>query len=224
MTDERQRRSAQREDRRERRLLGDPSAEEQRRHDQHETERGGLEHAARTDPSQIHTHQHGDRDRQSDRHGSPWARFERVDDDERQHREQHDHDAEHRDQRRDAGDRPDLLARHLPERLAVAADGRCENDKILNRTAERDADDDPDDAGQISELRGQRWSDERTRAGDRREVVAEDHPPVRRDKVASVIETDGRSRPPGVEREDLRRDQLAVKPIRDGVGTDSGGE
>ena len=91
--------------------------------------------------------QHRDRDREPDRDGAPGARLERVHDDQREHRDQHHHDAEHGDQRRDAGDRSDLLARHLAERLAVAADRRREDDEVLHRAAEHDADDDPERPG-----------------------------------------------------------------------------
>ena len=37
----------------------------------------------------------------------------------------------------------------------------AEDDEVLNRAAEHDADDDPERAGQIAELRGERRTDER---------------------------------------------------------------
>src|SRR5262249_39687350 len=89
---------------------------------------------------------------------------------------------------------------------------------------ERDADDNPDHAGEVAELRSEGWADERARARDGREVAAEDDPPVRRHVVAPVLEPDGGCRPIGVEREDLGRDQLAIEAIRDGVATQGRGE
>ena len=63
----------------------------------------------------------------------------------------------------------------------------AEDHEVLHRAAEHDADDDPDHAGQIAELRGERRTDERSRAGDRGEVMAEDDPAVRRHEVAAVV-------------------------------------
>ena len=71
----------------------------------------------------------------------------------------------------DAGDRTDLLARHLAERLAVAADRGGEDHEVLHGAAECDADDDPDDAGQVAELRREGRPDQRSGAGDGREMV-----------------------------------------------------
>jgi len=91
-------------------------------------------------------------------------------------------------------------------------------------TAESDADDYPDRAGKKAELRGQRRSDEWSRPGDRREVVAEDDPPVGRSVVTTVIESHRGRRSSRIEREDLARDELAVEPIRHRVRAESGDE
>ena len=68
----------------------------------------------------------------------------------------------------------------------------AEDHEVLHRAAERDADDDPDHAGQIAELRGERRADERAGSGDGREVMAEHDPVVRRHEVAAVVESLGR--------------------------------
>ena len=57
-------------------------------------------------------------------------------------------------------------------------------------------------AWQETELRRERWSDQGTGAGDRREVVAEEHPLRRRDKVAAVVQPLGGRGAPNVESED----------------------
>jgi hypothetical protein len=44
-------------------------------------------------------------------------------------------------------DRADLVARHLAEALAVAAHGEEQDDHVLHRAGEDDADDDPDRPG-----------------------------------------------------------------------------
>ena len=118
---------------------------------------------------------------------------ERVDDDQREHRQQDDHDREDRDQRGGAADRADLVARHLAEALAVAAHREEQRDHVLHGAGEDDADDDPDRARQVAHLRGEHGADERAGAGDRGEVVAEQHPPVGRLEVDAVVEPLGRA-------------------------------
>jgi hypothetical protein len=154
----------------------------------------------------------------------PTALAERVDDDEREHRDEDDHDAEHRDERREPGHRADLLFRHLPERLAVAADARGEHDEVLDRAADHDADDDPERAREVAELRGQRRPDERPRPGDRREVVPEHDPPVGRHVVAPVRQPLGGGPAGRVEGEDARRDEPRVEAVGDEIRADGRGD
>src|SRR4029078_1571759 len=84
-------------------------------------------------------------------------------------------------------DRADFVLRHLPERFSVSPDARCEDHEILHRPTERDDNETPDHPGQKAELRRERWTNERSRARDRREMMTEDDPPVRRHVIASVI-------------------------------------
>ena len=212
------------EDRGEGRVLGDPAAGVQRHHEQQETHRAGLEHPVRAQPAQVDAHQECDRDREAEGNDSPGARLERVHHDEGQHRDEDHHDADHRHQRGVAGDGADLLLGHLAERLAVAAERRAENDAVLHRAAERDADDDPERAREVAELRRERWPHEGPGARDRREVVAEDDPPVCWHEVAAVVEPHRRSRPRRVEGKDVGRDELAVEAIRDRVDAEGGDE
>jgi hypothetical protein len=127
-----------------------------------------------------------------------------------------DHDAQHVPHCLPARDRSDLLARHLAERLAVSPDGRREDHEILHRAAQRHADDDPDDARQVAELRGERWSDEGSGTGDGGEMAAEDDPSIRRHVISAVFERPPAS-PGGVERKHFGRDQLAIETVCDGV-------
>ena len=126
-------------------LLGHPAAGVERDDEQHDADRARLEHAARADPAQVDAHQQRDRNREADRHRAPRARLAA------------------RSRRRapstamstimmpstatsavHAGDRTDLLLRHLAERLAVAPHRGAEDHEVLHRAAEHDADDDPD--------------------------------------------------------------------------------
>ena len=124
----------------------------------------------------------------------PHGEFgERVDDDQREHRQQDDHDAKHGDQRRGAADRADLVARHLARgSCRRGASRRTATTMSCTAPAKIDADDDPDRARQVAHLGGQHGADERPGAGDRGEVVAEQHAPVGRLEVLAVLEVLGR--------------------------------
>ena len=65
----------------------------------------------------------GDRHGGRDGEGAPGAALQRVHHHQRDHRQQDDHDQQHGEQRGEAADLADLLARHLPERFAVAPHG-----------------------------------------------------------------------------------------------------
>src|SRR6185503_18844612 len=82
----------------------------------------------------------------------------------------------------------------------------------------------PECSGQKSELRGERWSDQRPRPRDRREVVAEDDPPIGGSEVATIVESHRRRRTSWIQREDSARDELAIEPVRHRVGAERGHE
>src|SRR5207237_5381692 len=128
------------------------------------------------------------------RHRAPGTRPQSIHNDEAEHGDEHYHNPEHSDERRVAGHRSDLLLRHLAERLSIAPNRGGENDEILDRAAKDDADDDPDRAREKSELRGQRWTDQRAGASNGREMMAKDDPAIRRHVVASIVQQLGGSR------------------------------
>ena len=175
----------------------------------------------RTNPVHVAAHQQRNWNRQSNRYDSPRARLQGIDDHQGQNSNQHDHDSENGDQRSIPGDFPDFVLCHLAKRLAVTPERRAQNHEILHCSAKRHSDDDPESAGQKSELRRERWSNERTWASDRREVMSKGDPLVGRREIAPVIKTNGGSGPVVVERENLCRDDLAVDAIRDDVRANS---
>ena len=67
--------------------------------------------------AQVDAHEQRDRDGRRDREDAPRAVGQRIDHDQRQHREQDDHDGEDADQRRRAADRADLVAAICPSDL-----------------------------------------------------------------------------------------------------------
>ena len=102
--------------------------------------------------------------------------------------------AKHGDQRGGAADRADLVARHLAEATCRrGAWRRTATTMSCTAPAKIDADDDPDRARQVAHLRGEHGADERPGAGDRGEVVAEQHAPVGRLEVDVVVEPLGRA-------------------------------
>jgi hypothetical protein len=80
-----------------------------------------------------------------------------------------------------------LFAGHLPERFSVPANRAEKNHEILDATAKGCACDQPKRAGKVSKLRCEGRADERSGAGDGREVMAEEHPFVGGHEVAAVV-------------------------------------
>ncbi len=129
---------------------------------------------------------------------------ERVDDDEQD-----------RDRRGHAGHRSDLGPRDLGQGSAVAAHREGEDQEVLHGSGEHDADDEPEETGEIAELRGQHGPHERPRPTDRCEMVAEEDPPVGRVVVVPVIEPVRRRHPQIVQDRDLGRQERRVVAVGD---------
>ncbi len=131
----------------ERRVSGDPAAGDQRNEQQQRAHDRRLADFAR--PPALHppAHQQRDGDRTGDRKQAPRRGAQCVHDDQREHREQDDHDREHGHHCRRAGDSVDFLLRHLAERLAVAPQRTEEDREVLHRAAHHDPDDEPQRAG-----------------------------------------------------------------------------
>ena len=81
-------------------------------------------------------------------------------------------------------------------------------------------DDQPKRARQITELRRERWPDQRARPGNRRKVMPEENPLVGRNKVAPVVVNLGRRGAGIIQGQQARRDKRRVQTIRDHVATD----
>ena len=163
----------------------------------------------------VQAHEERERDRHADREDAPRALLERVDDDEAEPGERDDDDEEDGDGSSGAGDGADLLARDLGERAAAAPGRGPQDDEVVHRAGETDADDQPDEPGSEAELRGEHRADERPGAGDRREVMPEEDQPVRRVVVVAVVALVRRRDPAVVERHHSGGDERAVVAVRD---------
>ena len=115
----------------------------------------------------------------------------------------------------DAGDGPDLGTCDLGQRSAAAPRRGPQDDEVVDGACEADAGDQPDQPGRVAELRREHGTDERAGAGDRGEVMAEQHQSMRRMVVVAVVADVRRRHPRVVERHDPRRDERAVVAIRD---------
>ena len=121
-----------------------------------------------------------------------------------------------------AADGAEFVADHLAQRAAPSSGGDPQHEVVLHASGENRADDDPDGAWQITHLHRQHRADERTRPGDRGEVMAEQHPPVGRHVVGVVLEDLCGRRVVVARAHDLHLDQPRVEPEPDHVGADRG--
>ena len=167
--------------------------------------------------SQVVAHEQGDGDGQADREDAPGRLGQGVDDHQREHGQDDDHDREDRDQCGDPAHHADLLANHLTQALAVAAHREEEHHHVLHGAGQDDADDDPDRAGQVAHLGGEHRTDERARPGDRGEVVPEQHVPMGDVEVTAVVVPLRRCGPGVVDPEHPVGDEAGVEAIGDGV-------
>ena len=218
------RRAALNEGRGERWVARDAAAADQCANQQHGAHYGSLADPSWPPPLHPRAHEQGDGNRTGDRKQSPRRRPQRVHHDERQHREEDDHDREYGDHGGYACRLADFFLRHLSQRFAVAPQRAEEDREILNRAAEDHADHEPKRAGQEAELRGEHRSHQRSRASDGCEVVAEQHPAVRRHEVVAVVEPLGGRRALRVETKDFVGEEPRIEPVGDDVGADGGGQ
>ena len=219
---QRQRRAGEIEIGRQRRILGHRTAEDQRQQQQDRADRRHLADAPRPDETRIEAHDQRDRNRAEHREGAPRAAHQRLHHDEGEHGEDDDADQQHAEAGDASGDGAHLGAHHVAERTAVAPRGKEQHGHVLHRAGEHDAGENPQRARQIAHLRGEDGPDQRAGAGDRREMVAEQHVAVGRHVIEAVVAPIGRRLPRRVDPERAVGDEEAVEAIGDGVDADRG--
>jgi len=191
-----------------------------RQHRQHEADHRYLADAPGAQVAQVHAHEQRHRNSRGDGEYAPRRVGERLDDDQRQHREDDDHDHEGAEQGDDPRHPTLFLLDKVAERATVAPRGDEQDDEVLHRAREHHAGKDPQQAWQITHLGRQHRPDQRTGPGDCGEVMAVQHVLVRRHIVEPVVVAPGRRLAPRVQFEDARGDEQAVVAVRDQVDAD----
>ena len=140
--------------------------------------------------------------------------------DHRQYREDNHHDHKAGHQRQYPGGRAHLLFHQLAERTSVATGGDEQHHKVLYRSGQHHAREDPDHSRQIAHLRRQHRTNQRPRAGNGRKMVTEQHFLVGWNVVEAVVVTHRRSHARRVDRQYVFSDIQAVKAIGDQIDAD----
>ena len=144
-------------------------------HQQNKADDGNLADFARTDITGINTHKQGNRHSRCDGERTPRAVNQCFHNDQRQHRHDDDHNHQNTDGCNHAGDSTEFLFHDIAQRLTVTAHGDEQDHHILYGTGKHHAEDNPQSTGQITHLRCQYRTDQRTCAGNRGKVVAEQY-------------------------------------------------
>ena len=151
-----------------------------------------------------------------DGENAPGTLRQRLNNHQRQNRQQDNHDHQNTDKSEQANTWPDFVLHHLTERFSAATNRGKQNNHVVDASAERCADQNPECARQEPELRGQHRPNQRPRSGNRRKMVSENHPSIGRHIILVVILQNCRSSPLFVQHEHLCRQPFAVKAIADG--------
>ncbi len=175
-----------------------------------------------TDVAEGTAHEHRNGDGCRDGEDAPGALSQRLDHNQSEHRDDDDENRERADESDDARNGADLFLHHLRERFPVAAHGSKKNHRVVNATAERGADENPERTGQITELRRKHRPYEWPRPRDGGKVMTEYDPRIRFDIVPPVIMHARGSGTLLVENEYFCDEPFTIKAIRDGKDAHSG--
>ena len=179
---------------------------------------GSLGDLPRPDVVHPEAHEQGDRYRARDGEKAPWAVAQRVDNHEREHGEQDDHD------------RKIAIIAARPATGLTSSFAICPRDFPSRRTEahriKKSCTAPPSTTpamshkvpGRNPNCAARGWTDQWASAGDGRKVVAEEHPLRRDDEVATVVQPLSWRRSARVEAKDPVGDEARVEPISHQVG------
>ncbi|MND47657.1 hypothetical protein D3C80_385550 [compost metagenome] len=195
------------------RVRGHLAAEPDGGQQQHHAHHRDLADAARADIAHVDAHQHRDGDGRHHGEHAPGAFGQGLDHDQREHREDDDHDHEGAEQRDGAGHLAHFLAHQLAQGAAVATAGNEQHHEVLHRAGQDHPGDQPEGAGQVAHLRGEHRAHQRAGAGDGGEVVTEEDVLVGRDVVQAIVVEHGRCCAGGVQLHHPGGDEQAVVAV-----------
>ncbi len=196
------------------RVVSNHAAEVNGGHQQHNTDYGDFTHAARTQESHVDPHEQRNRHGGADGEHAPWAFRQCFHHDQGQHRQDDDHNQEATEQGDGAWHAAHLFFDHLTQRRAVTAGRDKQHHKVLHRTRQHHARQQPQRTRQIAHLRSQHRADQRASACDGGKVVTKQHVAVGWHVVQAVIVNDRRGGTRRVELHDLLRDIETVVAVR----------
>src|SRR5882724_4842023 len=206
------------------RRIGHPLPRDDGEKNERDAHDRSFEDAAGADETKIQTKQDCDRNSHRKRERGPGRGLESVHDHEADDGEENRHDREHGELGDEAAAFADFFARHLAERFPVATNRAEKNDEILHAAGECRADDQPERARQVSELRGERGANERPGARDGGEMVAEEHPLIGGHEVPAVVVAFAGSGARVIEHEDLRGNKGGIEAEGNEIATDRGND
>ena len=180
---------------------------------QHDTDDRHLANAARAQEAHVNAHEQRNRYGRADGEDPPRTFGQRFHHDQGQHRQDDDHDQEAAEQGDGARHAAHLLFDHLAQRRTVTARGDKQHHKVLHRSRQHHARQQPERTRQVAHLRSQHRTDQRTRACNGGEVVTKQHVTVGWHVVQAVVVNDRRGGARRVELHDLLRDVQAVVAI-----------
>ncbi|MNQ82962.1 hypothetical protein D3C85_980310 [compost metagenome] len=195
-----------------------PDGGQQQRHAHHRD----FADAPRADIAHVDAHQHRDGEGRHHSEHAPGALGQGFHHDQREHREDDDHDQEGAEQRDGARHLAHFLAHQLAQRASVTAAGNEQHDEVLHRPGKDHAGDQPERAGQVAHLRGEHRAHQRAGAGDGGEVVSEENVLVGRHIVQAIVMDDRRRCPGGVQLHHPGGNEQAVVSVGDQVEGDGG--
>ena len=110
-----------------------------------------------------------------------------------------------------------------PSDLASRRVEKNKHDHVLDRPGEHDAGQNPQGSGQVTHLRRKHRPDQRPRAGDRREMMAEQDVAVGRDVIEPVVVAIGGRHALRIDAERAFDDEERIETVGDEVDADRGG-
>ncbi len=151
--------------------------------------------------------------RRGDGVGRPERVVHGVDHGDRQARQRQQQNGEHGPRRDEAGRLVDFLRRDVGEALPAVAHRAEQHDHVVHAAREHAADENPEQAGHVAELRGQHGSEQGAGCRDGGEMVPEEHVLVGIHIVVAVGVLDGRRHTGVIQVQHLVCNEQAVKTI-----------